>query len=233
MARGVNKVILIGNLGQDPEVRHTNSGQSVCDLRLAVNESFKQADGNWGERTEWVTVVCWGHLADNAGRFLSKGRQVYVEGRLQTREYDDREGNKRRSTEVVARELQFLGGRDGGGGGGQSSGGGYGGGRPSGGQPSGGYGGGGQPSGQQGGGQSSGQQGGGYGGGGQPSGQQGGGYGGGGYGGGQQSGGGYGGGGYGSANTGSPAPAAPAAPAAASGSSLPGFDDDGNDSIPF
>jgi single-strand DNA-binding protein len=209
MARGVNKVILIGNLGQDPEVRHTSSGQSVCDLRLAVNESFKQADGNWGERTEWVTVVCWGHLADNAGRFLSKGRQVYVEGRLQTREYDDREGNKRRSTEVVARELQFLGGREGGGGGGeggqQSGGGSYGGGKQSGGY------GGGQQSG-----------GGSYGGG-----QQGGGQ----HGGGQQSGG-YGGGQQGAANTDAASTNTPA-PAAASGSSLPGFDDDGDDPLPF
>ena len=135
MAKGVNKVILVGNLGNDPEVRHTNSGNAVCNLRLACTERAKDGEGNWGDRTEWVDVVLWGRDAENAGQWLRKGRQVYVEGRLQTRSFTDRDGNDRRRTEVVARQVMFLG-RDGGGGGGggsyggggQSSGGGYGGG---------------------------------------------------------------------------------------------------------
>ncbi|MBM65471.1 MAG: single-stranded DNA-binding protein [Myxococcales bacterium] len=194
MAKGVNKVILVGNLGNDPEVRHTNSGNAVCNLRLACTERVKDGEGNWGDRTEWVDVVLWGRDAENAGQWLRKGRQVYVEGRLQTRSFTDRDGNDRRRTEVVCRQIMFLG-RDGGGGGGGGGGygggggGGYGGGSPSGG--GGGYGGG-SPSG------GGGYGGGGYGGGG-PSGggsDGGGGYGGGGYGGGNPSGGGgYGGGG--------------------------------------
>ena len=134
----VNKVILIGRLGQDPDVRTTGSGSSVANLRIATSERRKDRDGNWGEHTEWHSVVCFGRTAENVGRFLKKGRQIYVEGRLQTRKWQDREGKDRWSTEVVANTVQFLGsGRDGGGGGG-GGGGGYGGG-----QGGGGYGGGG------------------------------------------------------------------------------------------
>ena len=92
MAKGVNKVILVGNLGNDPEVRHTNSGNAVCNLRLACTERVKDGEGNWGDRTEWVDVVVWGRDAENAGQWLRKGRQVYVEGRLQTRSFTDRDG---------------------------------------------------------------------------------------------------------------------------------------------
>jgi single-strand DNA-binding protein len=122
----VNKVILIGNLGRDPEVRSTASGTSVCNLRIATSERRKDREGNWNDHTEWHSVVCFGRTADNVGRFLAKGRQVYIEGRLQTRKWQDKDGADRWSTEVVADNLRFLGGRDGGGGGG--GGGGYGGG---------------------------------------------------------------------------------------------------------
>ena len=128
MAKGVNKVILVGNLGRDPEVRYTQSGNAVCNLNIAVTERRKDGEG-WKDHTEWVRVVSFGRTAENAGQFLSKGRQVYVEGRLQTRQYKDKEGNDRYSTEVVANELIFLqGGSGGGGGGGGNYGGGGGGG---------------------------------------------------------------------------------------------------------
>jgi single-strand DNA-binding protein len=179
----VNKVILIGRLGQDPDVRTTGGGTSVANLRLATSERRKDRDGNWGEHTEWHSVVCFGRTADNVGRFLRKGRQLYVEGRLQTRKWQDREGKDRWSTEVVADNIQFLGSKgDGGGGGGGGSYGGGGGGRGGGGgygggdQGGGGYGGGGYGGGQGGGGQGGGGQGGGgYGGGGYGGGQGGGG----------------------------------------------------------
>lgn len=128
----VNKVILIGNLGRDPEVRSTASGTSVCNLRIATSERRKDREGNWNDHTEWHSVVCFGRTADNVGRFLAKGRQVYIEGRLQTRKWQDKDGADRWSTEVVADNLRFLGGRDGGGGGG-GGGGSYGGGNDSGG----------------------------------------------------------------------------------------------------
>lgn len=112
MASGVNKVILVGNLGKDPEVRYIQSGNAVCTLRLAVGERRKDGD-NWVDHTEWMDVVTWGKTAENAGKFLAKGRQVYVEGRLQTREYKDKDGNQRFKTEVVAEDLKFLGGGDG------------------------------------------------------------------------------------------------------------------------
>ncbi|WP_412062769.1 single-stranded DNA-binding protein [Rubrivirga sp. IMCC45206] len=118
MARGVNKVILIGNLGQDPELRYTGSGTAVCNMRLATTESYKDRDGNQVENTEWHTVVAWARLAEICGEYLSKGRQVYIEGQLQTRQWEDKDGNTRYSTEIKAREMQMLGGRDGGGGGG-------------------------------------------------------------------------------------------------------------------
>jgi single-strand DNA-binding protein len=110
MSSGVNKVILIGNLGQDPEVRRTSSGASVCTLRLATAERRKDASGQWVDHTEWHSVVTFGTVADNCGRFLKKGRQVFIEGRLQTRKWQDKEGKDRYTTEVIAMNVQFLGG---------------------------------------------------------------------------------------------------------------------------
>lgn len=175
----VNKVILLGNLGADPEIRFTPGGQAVANFRMATSDSWTDKNtGQRQERTEWHRVVVWGKLAELCGEYLKKGRQCYVEGRLQTREWQDKEGQKRYTTEVVANQVVFLGGRgEGGGYGGGGGGGGYGGG----GGGSGGYGGGGS---------------GGYGGGGGGYGGGGGGGGGGGYGGG--TGGGTGGGGFGS-----------------------------------
>lgn len=108
MARGVNKVILVGNLGQDPELRYTGSGTAVCNMRLATNESYKDRDGNWVDKTEWHTVVAWDQLAEICNEHLEKGSQVYFEGSLQTRSWEDRDGNTRYSTEVKAREMRFL-----------------------------------------------------------------------------------------------------------------------------
>jgi single-strand DNA-binding protein len=112
MATGVNKVILVGNLGADPELRYISSGNAVCNLRIAVTERVKDGDNGWKDRTEWVSVAVFGKTAENAGEYLKKGRQVYVEGRLQTREYKDKDGNDRKATEVVAREVIFLAGGD-------------------------------------------------------------------------------------------------------------------------
>ena len=125
MARGINKVILIGNLGQDPELRYTGSGTAVCNMRLATNESYKDADGNMVDKTEWHSVVAWSRLAEICGEYLKKGSQVYFEGSLQTRSYDDRDGNTRYVTEVKAREMMMLSGRGDGGGDFNSGGGGY------------------------------------------------------------------------------------------------------------
>jgi single-strand DNA-binding protein len=111
---GLNKVILIGNLGRDPELRYTANGQPVATFTLATTESWTNKSGERDQRTEWHRVVAWGKLAELAGEYLSKGRQVYVEGRLQTREWEDKEGQKRRTTEVNAQQLLFLGRRDGG-----------------------------------------------------------------------------------------------------------------------
>jgi len=111
MSTGLNKVMLIGNLGQDPEVRYTQNGGAVCNLRVAVNERRKEGD-EWIEHTEWVTVVCFGKTAENAGKYLAKGRQVFCEGRLQTRKWQDKKsGDDRYATEVVAFAIQFLGGK--------------------------------------------------------------------------------------------------------------------------
>jgi single-strand DNA-binding protein len=109
----VNKVILVGNLGQDPETRHTNGGNSVTTLRLATAEKYKDRDGNPQERTEWHTVIVWGKQGEACGRHLTKGRQVYVEGRLQTRKWQDKEGKDRYSTEVIGDNVRFLGGSPG------------------------------------------------------------------------------------------------------------------------
>jgi single-strand DNA-binding protein len=116
-AGGVNKVILIGNLGADPELRYTPSGQAVCDLRLATNEQWTDKNGQKQERTEWHRVVMWGKPAEICKQYLTKGQKLYVEGRLQTRSWDDKEGNKRYSTEIIGTDFMFLGGGAGGGGG--------------------------------------------------------------------------------------------------------------------
>ena len=127
MARGINKVILVGNLGSDPELRYTGSGTAVCNFSLATSESYKDRDGNQVENTEWHRVVAWARLAEICGEYLKKGRQVYIEGQLQTRQWEDKDGNTKYTTEIKAREMQMLGSRDdsgggnfGGGGGGDS-----------------------------------------------------------------------------------------------------------------
>jgi single-strand DNA-binding protein len=117
----INKVILIGNLGRDPELRYTQGGQAVANFTLATNERFSTKDGDKQERTEWHRIVAWGRTGELCAQYLSKGRSVYLEGRLQTREWEDKEGQKRRTTEIVATTVQFLGGRGEGGPGGSSS----------------------------------------------------------------------------------------------------------------
>ena len=117
MARGVNKVILIGNLGNDPDVRYTAGGAAVANISLATAESWRDKDsGEMQERTEWHRVVFFGRLAEIVNEYLKKGSQIYVEGRLQTRKWQDKEGNDKYTTEIVANEMQMLGGRGGGGG---------------------------------------------------------------------------------------------------------------------
>lgn len=115
MARGVNKVILVGNLGNDPDVRYTASGAAVANISIATSESWK--DKNTGEqqdKTEWHRVVFFNRLAEIVSEYLKKGSQIYVEGRLQTRKWQDKEGTDRYTTEIVANEMQMLGGRGGG-----------------------------------------------------------------------------------------------------------------------
>ena len=110
--KSVNKVILIGNLGKDPEVKYTPQGTPVAKITLATNERFKGKDGQWQDRTEWHNVVLWQRLAEIAGEYLKKGGKVYIEGRLQTRSWDDKtSGQKKYMTEVVANDLVLLGGR--------------------------------------------------------------------------------------------------------------------------
>jgi len=123
MAAGVNKVILVGHLGADPDMRYTPSGQGVCEMRVATSESWNDKNGQRQERTEWHRIVVWGKRAEICSKYLSKGRQVFVEGRIQTRNYDDKDGNKRYITEIIANDVQFLGGggRDGSGVGGGNS----------------------------------------------------------------------------------------------------------------
>ena len=108
MAQGLNRVSLIGHLAKDPEVRYTQSGTSVGNLRLGVTERRKEGE-EYKDQTEWVSVVCFGKTAENAGKFLQKGRQVFVEGRLQTRQWEDKTGQTRYTTEVIATQLLFLG----------------------------------------------------------------------------------------------------------------------------
>ena len=124
MARGINKVILIGNLGRDPEVRYTAGGSAVANLRIATTESWRDKQtGEKKEATEWHSVVLFGKTAEIAGEYLKKGRTVYIEGRLQTRKYQDKDGQDRYSTEVVASDMQMLGGGEGRGEGGNFGGG--------------------------------------------------------------------------------------------------------------
>jgi single-strand DNA-binding protein len=114
----VNKVILIGNLGRDPETRYTTGGDAVTNLRIATTETWKDKAGEKQEKTEWHTVVLFGRQAEIAGEYLKKGRSVYIEGRLQTRKYTDKDGHEKYSTEVVGDRMQLLGSREGGGAGG-------------------------------------------------------------------------------------------------------------------
>lgn len=116
MARGVNKAIIVGNLGQDPDVRYAPSGSAITNISVATTESWK--DKNTGEqqdRTEWHRVVFFNRLAEIAGEYLRKGSQVYIEGKIQTRKWQDKDGNDRYTTEIVANEMQMLGSREGGG----------------------------------------------------------------------------------------------------------------------
>ncbi|MEP6677798.1 MAG: single-stranded DNA-binding protein [Betaproteobacteria bacterium] len=119
----VNKVILLGNLGRDPETRYTTGGDAVTNLNIATSEQWKDKSGEKQERTEWHRVVLFGRQAEVAGEYLKKGRSVYIEGRLQTRKYTDKDGVEKYSTEIVADRMQLLGGRDGPGGGGGGGGG--------------------------------------------------------------------------------------------------------------
>ena len=110
---GINKVILIGNLGSDPEVRYTPSGVAVAQFNIATSEEWKDKDsGEKRERTEWHRIVAWRRLGEICGEYLSKGQQVYVEGRIQTNTWEDKEGNKRYTTEIIANTVQFLGKRE-------------------------------------------------------------------------------------------------------------------------
>jgi single-strand DNA-binding protein len=131
----LNKVMIIGNLGRDPEVRTTPSGQAVANFTVATNRKWKDRDGNLQEKTEWHQVVCWGRQAEVAGQYLTKGKMIYVEGRLETRSWDDKtHGDKRYRTEIICDNFQMLGKKgDSFDGGGQSSGGDDGGGSGSGG----------------------------------------------------------------------------------------------------
>ncbi len=112
MARGINKVILVGNLGADPETRYTASGSAITNIRIATSESWRdKQSGEKQERTEWHRVVFFNRLAEVAGEYLRKGRQVYIEGSLRTRKWQDQSGQDRYTTEIVGREMQMLGGR--------------------------------------------------------------------------------------------------------------------------
>ena len=106
---GLSKMTIVGNLGADPEVRYSQSGTAMCNLRVAVTERRKEGD-NWTDHTEWFTLVCFGKTAENAQKFLKKGRQVYADGRFQARKWTDREGQTKTSLEVVCDKLMFLGG---------------------------------------------------------------------------------------------------------------------------
>ncbi len=109
MASGLNKITVIGNLGRDPEIRYTQSGTPVCNIGIGVTERRKEGD-EWKDHTEWFNVVCFGKTAENAARFLKKGRQVCADGRIQSRKWQDKEGNQRTSYEIIASQILFLGG---------------------------------------------------------------------------------------------------------------------------
>jgi single-strand DNA-binding protein len=109
----VNRVILVGNLGRDPELRYTAGGQPVASFSVATNERWNDREGKTQERTEWHRIVVWGKQGENCANYLQKGRTVYIEGRLQTREWEDKEGQKRQTTEIVAQTVQFLDRREG------------------------------------------------------------------------------------------------------------------------
>jgi single-strand DNA-binding protein len=109
---GINKVILIGNLGKDPELRYTTGGQAVATFSLATSEKWRDKDGVMQDKTEWHNIVVWGRQAEVAKEYLSKGKQIYIEGRIQTRSWEDKEGNKRYTTEIISQRMQFLGTRD-------------------------------------------------------------------------------------------------------------------------
>ena len=135
----VNKVILLGNLGRDPELRYTPGGQPVANFSIATSESWNKKDGSGREeKTEWHRIVAWGRTAELCAQYLAKGRTVYIEGRLQTREWENKEGQKQRTTEVVANTVQFIGSPGGAGGGAAGGGGSGGGGAPRGGSQGGG-----------------------------------------------------------------------------------------------
>jgi single-strand DNA-binding protein len=116
-ATNINRVILTGNLTRDPELRNTPSGTAVCSLRLAVNTSRKDASGQWVDKPNYFDITVWGRQGENVAQYLSKGRPVAVDGRLEWREYTDKDGNNRQAVEIVADSVQFLGGRDDAGGG--------------------------------------------------------------------------------------------------------------------
>ncbi len=109
--RGVNKAILIGTLGRDPEVRFTPGGDAVANFSIAVNEEWKDKDGQKQEKVEWLNVVAWRKLGEICGEYLRKGSQCYIEGKIQTRSWEDKEGNKRYMTEIIAYQMQMLGGK--------------------------------------------------------------------------------------------------------------------------
>ena len=111
----VNKAIIVGNLGKDPEVRFTQSGQAMARFSVATTDTWMDRENSRQERTEWHNIVVWGKQAETCGQYLSKGRQVYIEGRIQTRKFEDREGKERYFTEINAQQVTFLGSRDGGG----------------------------------------------------------------------------------------------------------------------
>lgn len=116
----VNKVILLGNLGQDPDLRYTAGGTAVANLSMATSEKYKDQSGEWVEKTEWHRLTAWGRTAEICGEYLSKGSRIYIEGKLQTRKWTDKEGNDRYTTEVVVREMKMLGDRNQNGQGGQN-----------------------------------------------------------------------------------------------------------------
>ncbi|MEW6533498.1 MAG: single-stranded DNA-binding protein [Thermodesulfobacteriota bacterium] len=108
--RSMNKVLLLGNLGKDPEVRYTAAGRAVATFTLATSQRWKDQEGNDQERTEWHRVVAWGRLGEVCGEYLSKGKQVFIEGRIQTRDWEDQDGNKRTTVEIIAQDMIMLGG---------------------------------------------------------------------------------------------------------------------------